>query len=79
MPGLTRHPVMKTLYKDTGFPFGYAQGGEHVEPRVKPGMTKLDLYFRKKNKRIVAIPWNFVQSLRITLSFNIYSELETIK
>jgi hypothetical protein len=22
-----------------GFPFGFAQGGEYVEPRVSPGMT----------------------------------------
>ena len=52
MPGLIRHPAADNL-KNTGFPFDYAQGGEscdvaqehepverHVEPWVKPGMTK---------------------------------------
>jgi hypothetical protein len=29
------------LYDPPGFPFGFAQGGEYVEPRVSPGMTAL--------------------------------------
>jgi hypothetical protein len=32
-----RHPECTEI---TGFPFDFAQGGEPVEPRVKPGMTK---------------------------------------
>jgi len=27
---------------NSGFSFDFAQGGEPVEPRVKPGMTKTD-------------------------------------
>jgi hypothetical protein len=30
----------KPLEKNSGFPFDVAQGGEFIEPRVKPGMTK---------------------------------------
>jgi hypothetical protein len=36
---IDRHPGSDNL-KKPGFPFDAAQGGEPVEPRVKPGMTK---------------------------------------
>jgi hypothetical protein len=29
-----------SVWTETGFPFDFAQGGEPVEPRVKPGMTR---------------------------------------
>jgi hypothetical protein len=33
MPDVIRHPDHSEI---TGFPFGYAQGGELVEPRLSP-------------------------------------------
>ena len=38
--GPIRHPVSKPTEKN-GFPFGVVQGGESIEPWVKPGMTIL--------------------------------------
>jgi hypothetical protein len=38
--GLDPASSSKIGNKRPGFPFDVAQGGERVEPRVKPGMTK---------------------------------------
>ena len=37
--GLDPASSIVTLWKSNGFPFDFAQGGEPVEPRVRPGMT----------------------------------------
>jgi hypothetical protein len=42
--GLDPASSTAALWKRTGFPFDVAQGGEPVEPRVKPGMTKVGIY-----------------------------------
>jgi hypothetical protein len=33
----------RNAFNSAGFPFDCAQGGEPVEPRVKPGMTQQDI------------------------------------
>jgi hypothetical protein len=44
VPDQVRHDgsgiQQRNVEENTGFPFDFAQGGEPVEPRVKPGMTK---------------------------------------
>jgi len=40
LPRTTMRGASSKRKKDSGFPFDLAQGGEPVEPRIKPGMTK---------------------------------------
>jgi hypothetical protein len=42
--------VEDPVAKSTGFPFDCAQGGEPVEPRVKPGMTITPLDYDNRYK-----------------------------